>query len=43
MDSDGADVVLRAVAQAVANIVTEGQINEVRGQLPEDMKHLFAP
>jgi uncharacterized protein (DUF2267 family)/CBS-domain-containing membrane protein len=43
MDSDGADVVLRAVAQAVANTVTEGQINEVRGQLPEDMKHLFAP
>jgi uncharacterized protein (DUF2267 family) len=43
VDSDGAGVVLRAVCQAVANTVTEGQINEVRGQLPEDMKHLFAP
>jgi uncharacterized protein (DUF2267 family) len=41
VDSVGAEVVLRAVCQAVADTVTEGQIKEVRGQLPEDMKHLF--
>jgi uncharacterized protein (DUF2267 family) len=29
------------VFKAVGNAVAVGQINQVRGQLPDDMKHLF--
>jgi len=42
LDAKGAHKVLLAICNAVADTVAPGQINEVRGQLPEDMKHLFA-
>ncbi len=36
-----ADMVLQAIFRAVSNTVSPGQIKEVRGQLPEEMKYLF--
>jgi uncharacterized protein (DUF2267 family) len=42
LDAKGAHKVLLAICNAVADTVAPGQINEVRGQLPEDMKHVFA-
>jgi len=42
LDAKGAHEVLLAICNAIADTVAPGQINEVRGQLPEDMKHLFA-
>jgi len=41
LDSEGASKALQAVFKAVSNTVSAGQINEVRGQLPEEMKHLL--
>jgi CBS domain-containing protein/uncharacterized protein (DUF2267 family) len=42
LDPAQSNVVMEAVFKAVGAAVTAGQIAEVRGQLPEDMKHLFA-
>ncbi len=41
INSEDARVVLRAIFTALRNTVSAGQIEEVRGQLPEDMKHFF--
>jgi CBS domain-containing protein/uncharacterized protein (DUF2267 family) len=41
LDPERANAVMQSVFKAVSNAVAAGQINEVRGQLPEDMKHLF--
>jgi uncharacterized protein (DUF2267 family) len=41
LDSEGASKTLQAVFKALSNTVSAGQIHEVRGQLPEEMKHLF--
>ena len=41
LDSERAGATLQAVFEAVSNTVSAGQINEVRGQLPEEMKHLL--
>lgn len=38
-----ADTALLAVYKADSNAVSPGQINEVRGQLPPDMKELLPP
>jgi uncharacterized protein (DUF2267 family) len=43
LDSEGASAALLAVCKAVGNAVSPGQINEVRGQLPTEMKELFPP
>lgn len=40
-DRDGAHETLRAVLKVVSDNVSKGQVAEVRGQLPEDMKGLF--
>jgi len=32
----------RGSSAAVADVVAPGQISEVRGQLPQEMKYLFA-
>lgn len=37
-----ANTALQTVFKAVSDLVAPGQIREVRGQLPEDMKHFFA-
>lgn len=41
LDPERAQAVMVAVFRAVGDAVTAGQINEVRGQLPDDMKHLL--
>ena len=41
LDAKGASLALKAVCEAVAASVTAGEIAEVRGQLPEDMRQLF--
>lgn len=41
IESDAAAAVLRAVFGTVSDTVSPGQIDEVRGQLPETMKSLF--
>ena len=41
IDAKGAGKTLQAVCKAVAANVTKGEIAEVRGQLPEDMRGLF--
>jgi len=41
IESDAASTVLRAVFSTVSDTVSPGQIEEVRGQLPEAMKSLF--
>ena len=41
LDTERANTALHAVFKAVGDSVDAGQINEVRGQLPEDMKRLF--
>lgn len=41
IDASGARRTLEAVCKAVAANVTKGEIAEVRGQLPEDMRGLF--
>jgi CBS domain-containing protein/uncharacterized protein (DUF2267 family) len=41
LDAKGARVALQAVTKAIAASVTAGEIAEVRGQLPEDMRKLF--
>lgn len=41
--NDGAAAALQAVCGALVDTVTKGQIDEVRGQLPEGMKQLFPP
>jgi CBS domain-containing protein/uncharacterized protein (DUF2267 family) len=41
VDSDKATTTLQAVCRALADTVSKGQIDEVRGQLPEGMKQLF--
>jgi uncharacterized protein (DUF2267 family) len=41
--SEEAGTTMRAIFAAVSNSVSAGQINEVRGQLPEEMKDLFPP
>ena len=38
---EGADESLRAVVKAISGSASAGQIEEVRGQLPEEMKALF--
>ena len=41
LDAKGARAALQAVCKAVAASVTAGEIAEVRGQLPADMRELF--
>jgi len=41
LDQQQATVTLRGIFAAVRNTVSRGQIDEVRGQLPEEMKELF--
>lgn len=41
MDAKGAGTTLKAVCEVVAANVTKGEIDEVRGQLPEEMRSLF--
>lgn len=41
LSPEQANAVMAAVFKAVGAAVAVGQINEVRGQLPDDMKHLF--
>lgn len=41
LDSEQASATMQAVFNAVCDTVSAGQINEVRGQLPQDMKHLL--
>lgn len=41
LDSGGTNMALLAVCKAVGDAVSPGQINQVRGQLPADMKELF--
>jgi uncharacterized protein (DUF2267 family) len=41
LDSEGANGTLQAVFRIISDSVTAGQIDEVRGQLPEEMKTLF--
>ena len=41
LDAKGARLALQAVTKAIAASVTEGEIAEVRGQLPEEMRQLF--
>lgn len=41
ISSDIAESTMEAVFRVVSETVSEGQIDEVRGQLPEAMKHLF--
>lgn len=41
MDDDDAEAVLQGVCRTLAQTVSPGQIDEVRGQLPERMKYLF--
>jgi len=41
LDTERADIVMRAVFTVIASTVAAGQIEEVRGQLPDDMKQLF--
>jgi len=36
-----ATLVMQAVFTVIAKTVSAGQISEVRGQLPDDMKQLF--
>jgi uncharacterized protein (DUF2267 family) len=42
IDAKQARTALHAVSKAISAVVAAGQISEVRGQLPEEMKHLFA-
>lgn len=42
LDTNSADAVLTGICEALARTVSAGQIDEVRGQLPEGMKYLFA-
>lgn len=41
VDAKAATLTLQAVCKAVADSVAAGEIEEVRGQLPEEMRHLF--
>jgi uncharacterized protein (DUF2267 family) len=41
LDARAASLALQAVCKAVAASVTKGEIAEVRGQLPEEMRQLF--
>jgi uncharacterized protein (DUF2267 family) len=41
LESERAHATMLGVFKAVGNAVAVGQINQVRGQLPDDMKHLF--
>lgn len=41
LDAKGARLALQAVTKAIAASVTAGEIAEVRGQLPEEMRRLF--
>lgn len=41
LDTEQAGVALQSVFKTIGDMVTPGQIDEVRGQLPDAMKHLF--
>ncbi len=41
LDSEGAGQVMTAVFDAIGELVSPGQMAEVRGQLPDDMKAMF--
>jgi uncharacterized protein (DUF2267 family) len=41
LEPQQADATMLGVFKAVGNAVAAGQIDQVRGQLPDDMKHLF--
>jgi uncharacterized protein (DUF2267 family) len=41
LDAKGAGLALQAVCKAVAASVTAGELAEVRGQLPKEMRQLF--
>jgi uncharacterized protein (DUF2267 family) len=42
LSAERADAVLHGVFKAVGNAVSQGQVDEVRGQLPDDMKRVFS-
>ena len=41
IDAKAAAVTLKAVCDAITNSIAAGEVDEIRGQLPEDMKTLF--
>jgi uncharacterized protein (DUF2267 family) len=41
LDSESASEILRAICGVISETVSAGQIKEVRGQLPDEMKALF--
>ena len=41
LDAQGARTTLKAVCDAITGSVAAGEVDEIRGQLPEDMKPLF--
>ncbi len=41
LDLEQASVTMKAVFKTIGETVSAGEIEEVRGQLPEEMKHLF--
>ena len=41
LDQQQGALVLKAIFAAISNTVSQGQIDEVRGQLPDEMKELF--
>ena len=43
LEAERAAAVLRAVCKVISDNVAPGQIENVRAQMPEDMKDLFPP
>ncbi|MGZ8400796.1 MAG: DUF2267 domain-containing protein [Methyloceanibacter sp.] len=41
LDAQRATTTLKTVCNAITDTIAAGEVDEVRGQLPEDMKHLF--
>jgi CBS domain-containing protein/uncharacterized protein (DUF2267 family) len=41
LDAQGAAATLKGVCDAIAESISAGEVEEIRGQLPEDMKPLF--
>lgn len=41
LDGCGAAATLKVVCDAITNSIAAGEVDEIRGQLPEDMKPLF--
>ena len=41
VDAQAAAATLKSVCNAITESIAAGEVDEIRGQLPEDMKHLF--